>query len=724
MNVLLVRPLNPSDSMLQTCSVPVTRRVISLVVFGWVVAGNAALAQEQQPMETVEGDRLVTEYFRSETERLSVDVLSDGMTLDQWKKQQTQDRGRLADMLGLDPMPPRSPLQAEVVSVEDRAGVRVERLHFQPSPGLYVAANLYRPQEVDEPLPTILYVCGHARVIDDGVSAGNKTAYHHHGVWFAKNGYVCLIVDTVQWGEFLGDHHGTYRLGRWWWNNRGYTPAGVEAWTGIRALDYLETRPEVDASRFGITGRSGGGVYSWWIAALDQRIKVAVPVAGITTLKNYVVDDCVEGHCDCMFMVNTDRWDFPRVAALVAPRPLLISNSDKDTIFPLEGVVEVHRQVRDVYRLHGEQQHLGLQITEGPHRDTQELRVHAFRWFNRFLKQDESLIQMPADKVIEPDDLKVFKKLPSDERVTKIAESFVPAANGRVLAELAAKGDVVAEDLQQSLQRHVFAGWPNRSDTEPLNVRLLTESSHGGLRCRVYSFRSQLPYELPFYVLDFPAAGSDDSKRDAAKKTVVEIVDQDRWNEVASAISVIAPDIGLRAMPSPEALKKLRSSFQDDSQSTHIYFAPRGIGPTRWNTDTRESTHIRRRFMLLGQTADSMRIYDVRRLLRAINDTDTLASADVQLLGNQHAAAWALHACLDTPVDRLTLVDLPSSYRDGITLLNVSRIVTMSDVVWLAARQVPMDLICTSKTAAQSWRGLLTDGALTAEQLSVSIRSN
>ena len=65
---------------------------------------------------------------------------------------------------------------------------------------------------------------------------------------------------------------------------RGYTPAGVEAWNNIRALDYLETRPEVDRDRIGATGRSGGGAYSWSLMGLDDRIKVAVPVAGIVDL--------------------------------------------------------------------------------------------------------------------------------------------------------------------------------------------------------------------------------------------------------------------------------------------------------------------------------------------------------------------------------------------------------------------------------------------------------
>ena len=71
----------------------------------------------------------------------------------------------------------------------------------------------------------------------------------------------------------------------------------------------------------------------------DERIKAAVPVAGITDLENHVIDGTVEGHCDCMYFANTYGWDYPQVAALVAPRPLLISNTDRDSIFPLGGVV-------------------------------------------------------------------------------------------------------------------------------------------------------------------------------------------------------------------------------------------------------------------------------------------------------------------------------------------------------------------------------------------------
>ncbi|MFN9973897.1 MAG: acetylxylan esterase, partial [Phycisphaerae bacterium] len=128
------------------------------------------------------------------------------------------------------------------------------------------------------------------------------------------------------------------------------------------------------------------------------RVQCAVPVAGITSLRDHVVLGCVEGHCDCMYHINTERWDFHVIAALIAPRPLLISNTDKDRIFPLEGVLQVHQQVRHIYQLLKADANLGLQITEGPHADTQELHIHAFRWFNRFLRDDLSPVQTVAVK--------------------------------------------------------------------------------------------------------------------------------------------------------------------------------------------------------------------------------------------------------------------------------------------------------------------------------------
>ncbi len=238
---------------------------------------------------------MIAEYFRIETAKLRDRPLDDVKSLDDWKAKRDEYRRQLLEMLGLDPLPERTDLKATVTGTTEHEEFVVERVHFQSRPGLYVTGDLYRPKKVTKRLPAILYVCGHGGVKKDGVSYGNKVHYQHHGAWFARNGYVCLTIDTLQLGEIEGIHHGTYSKNMWWWLNRGYTPAGVEAWNCVRALDYLQSREDVDPKRFGVTGRSGGGAYSWWIAAIDERIKCAVPVAGITDLRNHVVQAARRG---------------------------------------------------------------------------------------------------------------------------------------------------------------------------------------------------------------------------------------------------------------------------------------------------------------------------------------------------------------------------------------------------------------------------------------------
>ncbi len=231
----------------------------------------ASVIQAAEPGSTnlAYGDLMVADYFKTETAKISTNCLANINSLADWQAQREGLRRQAAEMLGLDPLPERTDLKPLITGKLDRENFTVEKLCFQSSPHLYVTADLYLPKGLTNAAPAILYLCGHTPVITNGVSYGNKTAYQHHAIWFAQNGYVCLVIDTLQYGEILGHHRGTYNMGMWWWNSRGYTPAGVETWNAIRGLDYLVSRPEVDTNRLGVTGRSGGGAYSWFLAALE-----------------------------------------------------------------------------------------------------------------------------------------------------------------------------------------------------------------------------------------------------------------------------------------------------------------------------------------------------------------------------------------------------------------------------------------------------------------------
>ena len=650
-----------------------------------------------------DGDQLAKTYFANQTAEITNQTFAEINSLSDWTDRRDQYHDQLLEMLGLDPFPERTPLNARITGSVENDGVIAERIHFQSRPGLYVTGNFYRPVKQDAPLPAILYVCGHGRVKRDGVSLGNKTHYQHHGAWFARNGYVCLTIDTIQLGEIEGIHHGTYREKMWWWNNRGYTPAGVEAWNCVRALDYLQSRDEVDGKRIGVTGRSGGGAYSWWIAAIDERIKVAVPVAGITSLKNHVVDGCVEGHCDCMYMVNTYRWDYPMVAALVAPRPLLISNTDKDRIFPLDGVVDVYTRTKKIYKFYDADDKLGLHITEGPHKDTQELRVHAFRWFNHYLRDDDSLITSAATPLFDQNDLKVFPVLPSDENVTSIHETFVPTVGTDDLPTEIGPARKLDETTTQLIRQKCFGGWP--AVPEKTDVKLVTEVTRGNTRVRVIDFTSQSPYRLRVYLV-----GPNDSKPSSLS---LHILDKTKWSTTLSGLANLVPDHTFDVRPDAGEWETIAALGKTE---TIAYVAPRGIGPTEWSAEAKKRTQIRRRFMQLGQTASGMQTYDILRATIALQDF--LKNPDLQfsLEANNEGASWALFASLFMKnVDSLTLTDLSPRNRDAPDLLNISRLAEPPQIVLMQAARGRELQIRNRSEWNQQWAALLADNQL-AEQ--------
>ena len=621
--------------------------------------------------QTAPADQQLQQYWEQATsavEARSQQALAD---VQQYASQQEEARRQLREMLGLEPLPERTDLQAKITGEIDEPDYRVQKLHYQALPGLYVTANLYLPKGGEKPCPAILYVCGHSSQRKGDISYGNKVGYQHHGIWFARNGYVCLIIDTVQLGEFKGVHHGTYRMGMWWWNSRGYTPAGVEAWASMRAIDYLQSLEEVDPERIGITGRSGGGAYSWYTAAIDTRVKAAVPVAGITSMRNHIVDNCIEGHCDCMFMVNTYGWDFAELASLIAPRPLLLTNTDKDRIFPLDGVMDVYWKTRHVYHGMNAAGNLGLAISEGPHKDTQRLQVNAFEWFDRFLKETERQAD-PVEKKYTGPDLQVFTDLPSDERTSKIHDTFVPIATPSA-PESVDQWEQLQQTWKAELKRQSFRGWPEQNvaptiraaklpmEAIPANLRDGTDSppvppDFTAVKSLVVQFEltTQGPFVLPLWYRT-PTAQSKSADGQPRQVTLRLIAEPVAEVDVAAAEPV-------------------------------FLFAPRGLGDNAWSGDEKKQTHIRRRFALLGCSLDAWRVWDILQAARAIRTLPDYKDCELTIEAEGDLAGMAVYAALFEPgIKRLKLSKLPESHQQGPEFLNVLRILDLPQAVAMAA---------------------------------------
>src|SRR5436189_53122 len=297
---------------------------------------------------------------------------------------------------------------------ETAAGISSHSLtRIQSLPGLYVTGSFYVPNRSSDPLPTILYLCGHSPH-----PLGAKSDYQDRAIWFASNGYACLVLDTLEFGEVPGLHHGIHDLNMWHWLSLGYTPAGTEVWNAIRALDYLETRPEVDRRKIGMTGISGGGAITWYTAAVDERVTAAAPVCSTYTFGSQAAHWVAAGQCDCIYFHNTYLEDFPIVGALIAPRPLIMLSGRKDPDFPPDGYHEVFRNVKRIYDLHAGLNASSDRVKEVDddvgHSDVPLFLKEAREWMNRWLKKGNPSYSEGQFEKEKAEDLAVLSKLPSD----------------------------------------------------------------------------------------------------------------------------------------------------------------------------------------------------------------------------------------------------------------------------------------------------------------------
>ncbi len=597
----------------------------------FLLLASCNLSVGAEPEKPLPGDAAIERYLRQETERFGERFLDGAKTREEWESRKPRLRREYFDMLGLWPLPEKTPLHATITGTVERGEIVIDKLHFQSRPGLYVTANLYRPKKSEGKLPAILYVCGHSNRGRDG----NKTAFQDHGLWFASNGYVCLTLDSLQLGEIPGIHHGTYSHGRWWWQARGYTPAGVECWNGVRALDYLVSRPDVDADRLGVTGISGGGAATFWIAAADERVKVAVPVSGMSDLESYVSHKVINGHCDCMFLVNTYQWHWTTIAALIAPRPMLFANSDKDSIFPMDGNRRVIARLRQLYTMYEKPELIDEFISKGGHDDRPDLRVAAFQWFNKHLKHDNSEIKEVALKPLPGKELRVFPEdtdVPKDAINGKIDETFVPLAK----VELPKEGG--------------YAEWKKG---------LLKE-------LREKSFRA-LPAEVP------PLRVKDASLGCFSSESEVEVNLLD--SRERQSLVVIHRGIG------EQMDKVVRATAVPGGKDPWLLF-PRGVMYNEW---TRKSppNYVERSHALLGRTVDEGHVWDI---IATVKYLQKAKKAPRRLVGAGEGGILAAYAALFEPsIEEVVIIDPPKSHREGPIFLNVLRVLDIPDALGLLA---------------------------------------
>jgi cephalosporin-C deacetylase-like acetyl esterase len=589
---------------------------------------------------------MVNRYLVSTARKLTNEAAAEFQTQGSWEKVKEVRRLELLDMLGLEPLPPRTPLNPQVTGVIDKGEYVIEKLAFESLPKIFATANLYLPKKRSGRVPAVIYVCGHA------VSPqGSKVMYQHHAITFAKHGYACLIIDPIQIAETFALHHGVHNLEMPDWYARGYTPAGVEVWNVIRGLDYLETRPEVDKSRFGITGRSGGAAMSWFSAAVDSRLEVVVPVMGNSTYAANVAANTQKGHCDCMFPINTYQHDLMTQGALISPRPLHMMHGKHDSLFPVPGYEEFEVKIGALYRAFGAGDKFRNTVVDTGHKDSEFLREQAIKWFDRFLMQvPERPIDLTTD-LESPEKLAVFAGTPPPQalnfRVHELLTANPSTEVPKTTAAWAGRRQVLIEKLRKRVFRAFPATAPNPEPPtlgrENAGFREWTLVSEPGVRIRG--------------LIRNPAA-----RRPSRKPAVVYIASE-------------AED--------DESIRRTLVRVLNDEKLLLIVF-PRGIDEVPWRRTAQRD--VLRNAMHVGRSLDSMRLWDVMRSVDALKQQPDVDPQRISVSGRGVSGVLGLYAAiLDESIAQVVLMEPTLSHREGPIFLNILRYTDLPEAAALLA---------------------------------------
>jgi hypothetical protein len=332
-------------------------------------------------------------------------------SLPQWQQRQKLIAATLKEVVGK--FPAKTPLNAKVINSFEKDGYRVENIVYESQPGYYVTSSLFLPDAVKNgsKFPVVIYCSGHS--FNGYRGAGSQRPILN----LVKKGFVVFAFDPMGQGERLQYYNAETGKSRFKWPSYEHSYPGAQLfitgntlardfiWDGIRAIDYLVTRKEVDPSRIGITGGSGGGTQSAYIAAFDSRIKAAAPRNYITNFKRlYEAMGPQDAEQNFLYGIK-EGIDMGDLLLVRAPKPALMVTTTRD-MFPIQGSIETSKEVTGIYKAYGKQGNYKMVTDDAPHASTKKNRESIYAFFQKFLDNPGD----PTDEEIKPlseDELKV-----------------------------------------------------------------------------------------------------------------------------------------------------------------------------------------------------------------------------------------------------------------------------------------------------------------------------
>jgi cephalosporin-C deacetylase-like acetyl esterase len=539
-------------------------------------------------------------------------------------------RERMISALG--GLPERTPLNARTVAVLDRGDYLIEKVVFESQPRFFVTANLYLPKQGQPPYPAVLYPLGH----ENGAKA--HIAWQQMLGSLAKKGYVGLAWDTLGQGERVQTFDadlGASKLGA---STTEHTVIGAQClltgdniarytiWDGMRALDYLLSRREVDPKRIGCSGNSGGGTHTAYLTALDDRIQVAAPSCYLTSWRRLLDTIGPQDAEQCLPPFIADGLDHPDFVYAAAPRPYIMLSAIRD-FFSISGARETYREAKRIYDLLGAGDKLAMVEADDGHGFTKPRRLAAYDWFGQWLRGAHDSAAEPTVQIASEEELYCT---PTGQVGTSLGGETVSTLNRVRAGLLRRSGKITPDAVRQVLGLQQKQGEPvvrpfGSIDRPQYTIEKLVYEPEQGISVPAVLFVPKRPGRMPAVIF------ADGRGKSAARRELESLAE--------AGVVVLAPDL--------RGFGETRATPEGGSEWS------RALG----DYDSAMTAMLTRTTLVGMRALDVMRGVDI---LAARADVDP---SRMSAIGRGGAAIPLLHAAfLDARIGRLTLDGMLASY--------------------------------------------------------------
>jgi dienelactone hydrolase len=316
--------------------------------------------------------------------------------LSAWENDRTKVRDTLQKLLGQIPSRPKK-LKVKTLSREERNGYILEKFIIDNEVDSWIPGYLAIPANIKGKVPVVIGLHGHSSSKENIFGSDSNTAQDVLAL-LISNGFAVMAIDSYFNGERLGQgpagelekqENGSdqelslFKINLWF--NRSLW--GMQIRDEQIALDYLMSRPEIDTERIGVEGMSMGSTRSWWLAALDERVKAVVGIACFTRYKELIEQRQLSAHGIYYFVPGMlNHFDTEAIMGLIAPRPFLVLTGDNDSGSPLSGIRVLENKLGNVYTLYKKGENFKSIVYENTgHVYTDEMKIEMLKWFQKYL---------------------------------------------------------------------------------------------------------------------------------------------------------------------------------------------------------------------------------------------------------------------------------------------------------------------------------------------------